>query len=474
VSAAPSKCRFCLFVFLTLFWVYPRQAIAELSDAIVKIYTRHDSPDYFNPWAMLGLRASTGSGCIISKGRILTNAHVVSDQTYIQVRRQGQTKRFAARVLSVSHEADLALLTVDDPLFYKNAQELKLGRLPKLQQEVLVYGFPRGGDTQSITKGVVSRVEHHSYAHSSSFLLAGQIDAAINAGNSGGPVIVDGRIVGVVMQALSAERGENIGYMVPVPTIRHYLTDIKDGQLDGFPSLGIDAQNMENPDIRSYYKMQDRHSGVLVSYVLPGSPLAKKIATGDVILSIDGDSIADNGTIEFRPRERTSYLYALQRHQRNEDIALKILRDGREQTVRAKLTLRLQDFPLVPMEQYDILPSYYIYGGLVFTPLSKMLLKRWGDSWYSKAPRNLIAKLIPNLPEREEEEIVLLLKVLASATTEGYNGYNYWIIEKVDGEDVLNLRDLVKKLERKSDAQYVTISSVAKTQIVLVSNLKPA
>ena len=71
----------------------------------------------------------------------------------------------------------------------------------------------------SITRGVVSRIEHDAYAHSSIELLAVQIDAAINSGNSGGPVLTDHSISGVVMQYLPDS--ENIGYMVPAPVVRH-------------------------------------------------------------------------------------------------------------------------------------------------------------------------------------------------------------------------------------------------------------
>ena len=152
---------------------------------------------------MLGSKSSNGSGCFISGNRILTNAHVVSNSTFIQVRKYGQSKKVKARVLSISHESDLALLTVDDEDFFNDVKPLSLGNLPSVREKVTVYGFPLGGDTLSVTEGIVSRIEHRNYAHSSSYLLAGQIDAAINPGNSGGPVMVGSNIVGVVMQSLS-------------------------------------------------------------------------------------------------------------------------------------------------------------------------------------------------------------------------------------------------------------------------------
>lgn len=105
-----------------------------------------------------------------------------------------------------------ALLTVDDDSFWADVAPIVMGRLPRLQDQCTVVGFPIGGDTISVTAGVASRVEMTPYAHSSSELLAVQIDAAINSGNSGGPVFDSkGLCVGVAFQSLKHEDAENIG-----------------------------------------------------------------------------------------------------------------------------------------------------------------------------------------------------------------------------------------------------------------------
>ena len=193
-----------------------------------------------------------------------------------------------------------------------------------------------GGDTLSITKGVVSRIEHQPYVHSSITLLAGQIDAAINPGNSGGPVIVDGKIVGVVMQGIPSS--QNIGYMVPAPIIKHFFEDLSDEQLDGFPNLGVYMQYMENPDIREKYTMPVNITGVLVNQVIPGSSADGIIQPGDVILSIDDSPIANDGTVEFRAKERTNLAYIVQKHQIGDDLNLKILRNGKVQNLSVNLS----------------------------------------------------------------------------------------------------------------------------------------
>ena len=168
----------------------------NIQNSIVKIYTTQTIPDYDNPWNTYRPELSHGTGSIISDNRILTNAHVVSNQTFIEVQTHGRPKRYTAKVLAVSHETDLALLTVEDLSFFENLRALKIGELPEMQQEVIVYGFPIGGDTLSTTSGVISRIELQTYAHSGFKFLTAQIDAAVNPGNSGGPVMVGDQIVG--------------------------------------------------------------------------------------------------------------------------------------------------------------------------------------------------------------------------------------------------------------------------------------
>lgn len=96
----------------------PSAGQAGLQDAIVKVFTTSRTYDYDSPWQASGVENATGSGCIISGRRILTNAHVVSNATYIEVQRYGDPDKYTATVLAVSHEADLALLQVDKKAFF--------------------------------------------------------------------------------------------------------------------------------------------------------------------------------------------------------------------------------------------------------------------------------------------------------------------------------------------------------------------
>ena len=437
----------------------------DIRDSMVKIYSVQIEPYYYDPWSMNRPTYSSGSGCVIEGRRILTNAHIVSDHSFLQVRRHGDATKYTARVIAVSHAADLALITVADETFFKDIVPLQLGDLPEVQQEVAVYGFPQGGDTLSITKGVISRIEHDAYAHSSIELLAVQIDAAINSGNSGGPVMIGSRVSGVVMQYL--EDSENIGYMVPTPVIKHFLTDLADGRYDGIPEDGIVVQSMENESLKKKYRMDRRQTGVLVLSVMPGAPAEGIVKPGDVILSIDGQAVADDGTIEFRPRERTSSAYLVQRHQIGDKLALGVLRRGRQKKLTIDLNRAVGTLDLVARERYDVKPTYFIYGGLIFVPLTQNYLMSWGSDWYDSAPKNLVALYQFGQPRVKGEQAVILSKVLPAEVNSGYHQFRDLRIIAVNGKEIRNLQELIGIVDKPAKKSSIEFQSDLGLKIVL-------
>lgn len=462
--------KFKRIVIASIAWAFlatPGFAVADknIKKSIVKIYTTRVRPVYYNPWHLNAPTSSSGSGCIIKGGRILTNAHVVGDHTFIQVSRYGEPKKYKAEVVAVSHDTDLALLTVKDRAFFKGARPLSFGRLPQVQDEVVVYGFPEGGDSLSLTRGVISRIEHQRYAHNSSYFLAIQIDAAINPGNSGGPAITRGKITGVVMQSM--RRSENIGYIVPTPIIRHFLEDLEDGRYDGFPVFGVRLQTMENPTLKSVYGLKKSESGVLVIRVIPGSPAHGIVREKDVLLSIDGHMIADDATVEFRPDERTSCVYYIQVRQIGQGVDLDILRQGKRRKARIVLNKPATSLDLVPKSRYDTKPSYYIYGGLVFSPLTLDYMKEWGSDWEYDSPADFLSLFIHGYPSVQGEEVINMIKVLPHNVSNGYHDMEDIIITHVNGKKILNLKELVRIVESGRGNQYIEFRTKRGRYVIL-------
>ncbi|MCK5726336.1 MAG: trypsin-like peptidase domain-containing protein [Thiotrichaceae bacterium] len=433
--------------------VYAKKELSaiDLKESIVKIYTVSNRPNYQEPWNN-STRQTSGSGSILTGGRILTNAHVIANGTFIEVKRYGQTKRYTATVESVSHDADLAILKVMDKKFFKDSTPLKLGNLPTTQQEVVVYGFPTGGDTLSVTKGVVSRIEHQRYAHSSEYMLSVQIDAAINPGNSGGPVIHDGKIAGIVMQGLRGS--DNIGYMVPTPMIKHFFTDIKDGKYNGFPDLGIIVQAMENSASRKKFKLDEKITGILAYKILHNSPVIGHVKEGDIITAIDGHTIANDGTVEFRPKEYTSYGYYIDQHQIGEKLKLDLIRDSKKVSVEVTLSTTSKDFRLVQRERYDKFPRYFIFGGFVFTPVTKDYIYGSGLSLFGSS--SSLSNLLKQWPDENRSEAVIISQVLASDANKGHHNLYDWLIKEVNGKSFKNFDEFYKIMAEIQD-DFITL-----------------
>jgi S1-C subfamily serine protease len=411
--------------------------LSDIEDSVIKIYTTQAAPDYFTPWRLLTPRQSSGSGSVIAGNKILTNAHVVANASYVQAQKHNDPQRYQARVIFVSHEADLAIITVDEPGFFSDLKSLSIGDLPEPLQEVSVYGYPIGGKTLSITKGILSRVEQQIYAHAGAYLLAGQIDAAINPGNSGGPVIVDQQIVGVVMQANSGGRAENLGYFVPPSIIRHVLVDSEDDVHNGFPDLGFRTQTLDSPSAKAAYGLRPDQNGVLVIKVFDDSPADGVFEENDVILKIDDFDIAEDGTIQLSDDLLTDYKHAIDMHHIGDEVPVTYSRNGIESVAAIIAEAPPESYSLVKGEQFDQIPKYYIYGGVLFVPLNMNLIKRWGNDWGRSAPVTLLqARNEWSSPEKRE--VVVALQVLAADVNLGYHDWRNWIVDKINGEPVLD------------------------------------
>ena len=321
---------------------------ADPSTAIVKIYVAAVMPDAFAPWKPGWSYDKTGSGAIIAGRRILTNAHVVEGHTFVQVRLHGHPEKHAARVTFVSHVADLALVELEEPARLDGVEPLALGELPDVRDQVSAFGFPTGGDTLSITSGVVTRVEHVAYLQSWQRLLAIQMDAAIAAGSSGGPLLHDGNLVGVAVQ--TSGTNDTIGCSVAAPVVRQFLEDVADGRVDGVPSLGIRIQTLESSALKASLQVPEGETGVLVKTVAAASPAAGTLLPGDVLIAVDGLDVADDATVEFRARERTDLTWGIDRRQVGETVTLRFLRKGVAREAEVGLSLARGGAELIPRQ----------------------------------------------------------------------------------------------------------------------------
>ncbi len=275
------------------------------------------------------VRRSAGSGFFISSnGEIVTNFHVIENADDIIVEMVDGT-RFDAEVVGRDEATDLALIKIADP--GRNVAYLPLGDSEKVRvgEWVMAVGNPLDMD-HTVTVGVVSakgRVLGLS-REGTSFENYIQTDAAINLGNSGGPLLNTRGEVIAINTAINA-RGQNLGFAVPVDVLRQILPQLREtGRVvRGF--LGVTVQNIEQKEADAFGL--DSRNGALVVEVTPDRAADRGgVEHGDIVIAIDGEAIENT-------RELIDTISAMPP---GTEVELTVIRDGRQKAIEVELEAR--------------------------------------------------------------------------------------------------------------------------------------
>lgn len=440
---------------------------SSIYKSIVKIEVATQVADYKTPWNSGRFGGGTGTGFLIGKNRFLTNAHVVSNNKRVFITMHGSARKHKARVVHVAHDCDLAILEVSDFTPFEKLTHLEIGNIPKLESEVRVIGYPVGGDRISVTRGVVSRIDFRTYAHSRADQhLVVQIDAAINPGNSGGPVLQNGKVVGVAFQGLTS--ADNTGYMIPTPVVKRFLKDVKDGQYDHYMSLGITEFPMFNPAMRKVYNLREDDPGVLVARVIAETPAAQALKEGDLLVAIDGYPVDSSGSVMIEG-ERVDMNEIVERKFAGDKVKLDFVREGKKQS--ATVTLKFFSPAQLTTIQYGKRPRYTIQGGLVFQPLTLNLYSALRLN--NPRVRRIIAKYVSENIFKEREDIVILTTVLNDPVNEKLSGYKGNAVESINGVKVKNLQQAHELLHPKEQPEFfvIKLDGVARPLILPGKNI---
>jgi S1-C subfamily serine protease len=465
----------------------------SIENSVVKIVSTLAVLEYTVPWITRKKGKGIGTGFCIntdrkgSKPRIITNAHVIEDATNIVIIKQGSSISYEARVENVFVECDLAVLVLHENVpasvaksFWEKTPPLKLGALPAKLANVSIYGYPLGGNNISTTNGVVSRADIIPYSNIADG-IAIQIDAAINPGNSGGPAIdSEGNVIGVAFAGIDMIGIQNMGYIIPTLFIQYVLRYIKKHKtFRGLCYLGTCIQTLENSKLRKFAMLDDMHTGVLVNDVIEGSPAYGKIKIGDIMIKINTYNIDYDGTMKLSDvvtsfgasgtanvllslDEVVSYDNLISLMLPGDLISISVVRNGKIRTF--DLVLKARNF-LVPISYYQLLPQYYILGGFVFVPLTRMFIMEKLRKNHDVG--NLVGYADGGHADKKGNQIIIVSEMLSSALTHGYDAENN-ILDCINGHKIHNmseLRDVCNRILGASgasgasgDAKYVVIS----------------
>lgn len=421
--------------------------ISEIDfDTIVRVEVDTKQPNFRVPWNIGGMSSGNGTGFLVGENRFLTNAHVVSNNRLVYIKKVSDPKPFKARVIHVAHDCDLALLELESDTEFDSAfgdlTPLFIGGIPKLNTTVVAVGYPIGGDRISVTRGVVSRIDFRAYSHSSvDNHLAIQIDAAINPGNSGGPVLQSNQVVGVAFQGYSGNVAQNTGYMIPVPVVERFLKDVEDGSYDHYVDIATSVLNILNPAQRRALGLPNDGIGVMVSDADASGSAGGILKTKDVLLSIDGHPIASDGFIEIEG-ERVDLNEIIERKFAGDTVDLEIWRDGSLEDI----TLELKRFIpyLIQANQYDKQPNFVLFAGLQFQPLDRNMMSSHSISdlqtryYYSYYSQDELYKKRP--------QVIALTAVLPDTANTHLQPYVHKVVDSINGKKIRLLQDVYDAL----------------------------
>ncbi|XP_057483409.1 protease Do-like 9 [Actinidia eriantha] len=398
--------------------------------AIVEVCCTSAEPNGLCPWKTTEYNY-TGSGLIIEGRRVLTCAHVVEYHTAVKFKPYKSNTWYIATVLSVAPECDLAMLTVSDGEFWKEVEPVEfLGGMPEFGNELTIMDYKTGRLAVSVIPGSAATVKMTRYSLCFTKLMAISLNAPITEGNYSGIVFNErGRCVGVLFQYSSISF-----YAVAVPVINHFIEDYdKNGAYTGFPSLGIMWQKMENPNLRLSKKIERNEQGVLITEVKPNYPESEILRPYDIILSIDGINIANDGTVLLGHQQWIDFTYLITQKYKGDTVAIEVLRDSKKYEFIMQLSTRKQFKPA----NIDGRPhSYFVIGGLVFVTFSPQYLQCVGHKVLNREEGILQALY---------EERVVLSKLLHDEVNIGYDdeGIEGYQLLAFNGQPVYGLKNLV-------------------------------
>ena len=431
-----------------------------VENSVVKVFSTLRYPDFYRPWTKQAPSEATGSGVVIEGKRILSNFHVVRYASQVEIQANQAGDKISATVEAVAPGIDLAVLKLDDETFFDSHPPLPRAKiLPDIKDAVMAYGYPQGGSSLSITRGIVSRIEFAPYNSTVSGLRI-QIDAAINPGNSGGPAVAGDKMIGLAFSTYGG--ADNIGYIIPNEEVDLFLADIADSHYGGKPAMFDELQTLETPALRPFLKLDKSVEGIIVHQPF-SSDATYPLKEWDVISRIGDVRVDNQGMIKVGSNLRVHFAYMVQRIAKNGKVPLTVVRAGKEVPVDLPV---MPERPMVIPALQGAYPSYFVYGPMVFSTASSEFIggltrgSRGGGGWMnalSSMGSPLVTRMGDKPAFKGEALVVVSSPFFPHRLAKGYSNPATQVVKTINGTAIKNLEHLVQVL-RDSKEEFIRIA----------------
>lgn len=435
----------------------------QSKNAVIQIRTIAQEPNILEPFRSATQASWTGSGFFISDdGYIISNFHVVDKQELCFMQHPALSKeRFLLDVIGSCPEKDFALLKLNDADCEKIKKLLKVSQLPYLPlgdshklvegEEIMVLGYPLGTENFKSSKGIVSGRE-------STFIgECIQTTAAVNHGNSGGPVVDNtGAVIGISTMGPSKDEAEGIAYLIAINDVITLLPQLKNGNILRLPFWGFEHTPTTEFELQRWHVPTD--GGVYLKKVYKNSLFAAAgLQQGDILYSINNSLVDRFGFMNVSYKtDKSSIIDYLNSLAIGATATITAYRDG----TAHEFSIFVQDCTPFKISTiytpYEELPPYEVIGGLVVSELSVNHLHALAYKYYLN-PADECARIMLRYanPDNRHENRLVISSVLPNSQADQTRCFDYsldLIISTVNNTPVKTIDDF-RNAVRKSIGQ---------------------
>ncbi len=412
--------------------------------SLVRVNVTGQAYDYFRPWQKKASFSKRGLGAVLSQGRVLVTADLVTNQNYVELERAESGEKVAANVQVIDYEANLALLEPTDKKFLEGLTPLELGQDTVVGDRLAAWQLEPTG-ALAVTEGLVTTVQIMHYPIDVGQFLAYRVSIAMQYRENSYtvPLVKNNKLAGLLLRY---DPRSQVLDAIPAPIIAHFLKDAEGPHYRGFPTAGFSFFPTRDPQLRNFAGQTGKPGGVYVTSVEPNSPATKGgLQAGDIITAVSNNEIDQNGNYVDPLYGKIEFINLLTAHTfAGDTVPFRVQRAGKAMQLNITLEHRSPTDYIIPPYSLEQPPPYYVLGGLIFQELSRQYLKEWGANWQKDAPPRFVYmdRFQTELFPEEHRRVVILSQVLPATSTIGYDDLSYLTVTKVNGKEIKSLADL--------------------------------